>query len=65
ASQHRESLGVPALFSSAHFPELLALPDNVGAKSIFYRHMDKLVALRTEESNEDIDTPEHYRKLIQ
>jgi molybdenum cofactor cytidylyltransferase len=65
ASEHGESLGVPALFSSAHFSELLALPDNAGAKSIFYRHLDKLITIKTAESNEDIDTPEHYVRLNQ
>lgn len=65
ASEHGESLGVPALFSSTHFPELLALPNNAGAKSIFYRHLDKLVTIKTADSNDDIDTPEHYVRLTQ
>jgi molybdenum cofactor cytidylyltransferase len=65
ASQYENSLGVPALFSRLHFSELLSLPDNAGAKSIFYQHANQLGIVEIAEAVEDIDTLEHYARLIQ
>jgi xanthine dehydrogenase accessory factor len=40
ACRYSETLGVPAIFAKKHFPSLLALPDDAGAKSLLTNDVD-------------------------
>jgi len=52
---------VPALFSKALFPELLALRGQQGAKSLIYLHEQKLLTLPFPKGQFDLDTPEDWQ----
>jgi molybdenum cofactor cytidylyltransferase len=58
-----KTLGVPALFSRALFPELMALDEAGGAKRIIARHRAEAASVATPEAAFDVDTPEDYRAL--
>jgi molybdenum cofactor cytidylyltransferase len=57
------TLGVPALFSRALFPELMALGGAEGAKRIIARHAAEAEVISVPEAAYDIDTPDDYRTL--
>lgn len=59
------TVGVPALFGRALFSELLALPDEAGAKQILARHAPAVVPVPFPEGLTDIDTPADYARLRQ
>ncbi len=59
------TVGVPALFGRAHFPALLALPDEAGAKQILRRHHADVVPIPFPEGLTDIDTLDDYARLRQ
>jgi len=57
--------GNPVLWSSQHFPELLALTGDVGGQAVFHDHPAAIcyVDVETASVNIDADTPEALRKL--
>ena len=56
--------GIPSLFSSAYFKELVALEDDRGAKPVCFKHKTQLQIVQTaHEDLDDMDTPEMYQKL--
>jgi molybdenum cofactor cytidylyltransferase len=55
--------GVPALFSRALFPELLALRGAEGAKRVIERHSSEALTVAVPEAAFDVDTPEDYSAL--
>ena len=55
--------GVPALFSRALFPELMALRGAEGAKRVITRHSSRATFIAAPEAAFDVDTPEDYRLL--
>jgi molybdenum cofactor cytidylyltransferase len=55
--------GVPALFSRALFPELMALRGAEGAKRVITRHSSRATFISAPEAAFDVDTPEDYRLL--
>jgi molybdenum cofactor cytidylyltransferase len=57
ASQYADTLGVPALFTAAHFPELMNLRGDAGAKALFARHAGAVVAVPFPLGARDIDIP--------
>ncbi len=57
------TVGVPALFVRALFSELLALPDEAGAKQIISRHAADVVRVPFPEGLTDIDTLDDYARL--
>ena len=59
------SLGVPAVFGSEYFNELLKLDGSQGAKNIIYHHQEEVTAVRFENAYMDLDTPEDYRRFLQ
>lgn len=63
ASSYAGTLGVPALFESAYFDKLLALPDAEGAKSIILSHAEVVAEFPFPEGAIDIDTAADYEKL--
>ncbi len=63
ASEYAGVLGVPALFSSELFPELLALNGEEGARSVIKRHRSHALAIPFPEGAIDIDTPADLANL--
>jgi molybdenum cofactor cytidylyltransferase len=64
ASAYAQMLGVPALFSDRHFPELLALNPDVGAKQLIQRHLDQVYSVPFPEGSIDLDTPQEYQAFL-
>lgn len=64
ATLYRDGIGAPALIGRDLFPELLALSGEAGAKSILRRHSEVVATVRGTAAQDDIDTPEEYRRLL-
>ena len=58
-----KTLGVPALFSRALFPELMTLSGAEGAKRIIARHSAEVAVVAMPEAAFDVDTWSDYRAL--
>ena len=56
--------GVPAIFGRAHFDELLALPDDAGAKPVLTKHHASVIEVPLPEAAVDIDTREQYERFM-
>jgi molybdenum cofactor cytidylyltransferase len=63
ASSYADTLGVPALFDRSCFDDLLALPDDSGAKSLIAARPNDIAAIPFEKGAIDIDTPEDWKRL--
>ncbi len=62
ASAYSGTLGVPALFDRALFPEILALRGDVGAKQVILRHRAEATVIPFSAGAVDIDSPSDYRR---
>ena len=63
ACEYENTVGVPALFSSEVFVELMNLHESDGAKKIIEKYEGKTVLVAAPEARLDIDTLEDYEKL--
>ena len=63
ACAYAGTVGVPALFDRALFPELQALQADQGAKGILERHRQTVARIPFEQGAVDIDTPEDVLHL--
>ncbi|MGI8788924.1 MAG: nucleotidyltransferase family protein [Pyrinomonadaceae bacterium] len=63
ACAYNQTLGVPAFFSRAFFPHLLALEGDAGAKKIINEFSEQAVQISFPEGAFDVDTFEDYEKL--
>jgi len=63
ASQYHKTTGVPALFPSEFFGQLLALKGEKGAKSILAQFDERIVKIAMPEAELDIDKPEDIELL--
>lgn len=63
ASRYGRSYGVPALFSRAHFAELMKLKSAGGAKAIIRKHRRKVHLVLFPKGKIDIDTCEDFARL--
>lgn len=63
AAAYHGTVGVPAIFGRAHFPELCNLPHDSGAKPVLMRHRASVVEVPLPEAAIDIDTREQYERL--
>jgi len=63
AAGYEGARGVPALFSRALFPELLALEGHEGARRVIQAHPDETLAVPFPEGAIDLDTPEDHARL--
>jgi molybdenum cofactor cytidylyltransferase len=61
---HGPATGPPAYFHRDHFPELLALHGDQGAKSIAARHPESLLTIPFPDAACDLDTPEAWDRFI-
>jgi molybdenum cofactor cytidylyltransferase len=64
ASKYADAIGTPALFSATLMPQLLALKDDEGGKSILTRLAHDVLAVPFPLGAADIDTPEDYERLM-
>lgn len=63
ACKYSKTVGVPILFGSAYFKELMELTGDEGAKNIVLAHEDDLVTVAFPKGKVDIDTEEDLRDL--
>jgi len=63
ACTYKETMGTPALFSSMHFPELMQLQGQDGAKKILWQHAGELETISFPMGYIDIDTMQDYQNL--
>ncbi len=63
ASEYRGTLGVPALFARALFPELLGLDGDQGAKQVIQRHLSSVRPVPCPLGAVDLDTPQDYEAV--
>ena len=63
ACRYSETLGVPAVFSSLVFPELLELTGDQGARRVIARSPARVAAVDFPGGASDIDTPEDVQML--
>ena len=64
ATSYESGPGVPAIFDSCHFNELLELNKNYGARDIITTHISTTVSVDPEGKDKDIDTSEDYEQLL-
>lgn len=60
ASRYSQTPGVPVLFDRIYFPQLMALPNDQGAKQIMLQHRDDVSEVDFPGGEIDLDTPEDY-----
>lgn len=63
-SRYTDTLGVPALFTSALFAELTALHGAQGAKALIQKYRDQAAVLDFPEGALDLDTPEEWAAFL-
>jgi molybdenum cofactor cytidylyltransferase len=61
---HGTATGPPAFFGREHFPPLMGLRGDQGAKSIAARHPESLVTIPFPDAAWDLDTPEAWDRFI-
>jgi molybdenum cofactor cytidylyltransferase len=66
ASKYDKTIGVPALFDRSIFQELESLGENIGAKKLIHKFMEKEKAafVNFPEGRFDLDTPEDYQRFL-
>jgi len=64
ASSYANTLGIPALFDRSCFDDLLALPDNSGAKALIAARPNDVASIAFDDGAIDIDTPADFQRLI-
>ena len=63
ASQYGEVVGVPALFDSQFFPNLLKLKGDRGARQVIKQFIPRVLPVPFPAGSFDIDTPTDYARL--
>ncbi len=64
ASDLGDRVGVPAIFSSSLFEELITLNEDYGARHIITKHKNSSIIISAKEKGIDIDTKEEYKALM-
>lgn len=64
AAYYNSTLGVPAIFRSTLFSELLELKGRKGAKLILQKHQKVLLALPFPQGSFDLDFPEDWERFL-
>ena len=64
ATKSNNSLGVPAIYGSAYFNELLQVKGETAAKPIIYNHLGKVKVFENERAGIDIDTLDDFSQII-
>lgn len=63
ATEANNSLGVPAIFGSEYFKELLAIRGEKGAKPLIHKYWKKVKSFKNEKAAIDIDTWKDFSNL--
>ena len=63
AAAYDGAIGPPVLVARALFGELLALPDDRGAKALWAAHPEWVFPVACPEAADDVDTPADYQRL--
>jgi molybdenum cofactor cytidylyltransferase len=63
ASRYGDSIGVPALFDSSLFSQLVKINDTQGAKAVIENNLHAVAIIDWADGSMDIDTPEDLIKL--
>ncbi|WP_026809707.1 nucleotidyltransferase family protein [Arenibacter latericius] len=63
-TKYNHGNGVPAIFDSSHFLELLQLNKDSGARDIIRLHKDRLISIDPKGKTADVDTYEEYLKML-
>lgn len=63
ACAYKDTVGIPALFSSIYFEELARLKGDEGAKKLLFKHQQMVISIPFPLGGVDIDTIEDYEKL--
>jgi len=63
ASAYNNTIGVPVLFGSTYFDDLLSLRGQEGAKKLLMKHKEGVVSVPFPLGSVDIDTVEDYEKV--
>lgn len=64
ASNYGANIGTPAVFDRIYLPELLSVPDQVGARKLFEKHPEKIRTIPFPGGELDLDTWEDYQNYI-
>lgn len=64
ASHYSNTNGVPAIFPSSLFEQLLTISDDQGAKKVLQQNQHSLISVDFPDGAIDLDTPEDYYKMI-
>lgn len=64
ASAYEQTLGVPAIFLKALFPELLQLHGQKGAQPVIKKYQAQIAAVPFPQGQADLDTPEDWRQFL-
>ena len=64
AAEYSGTIGVPAIFDRSCFAELLALPDDSGAKSVILKDPDRVGSVSFPAGASDVDSPDDIKGLI-
>ncbi len=64
ASKYSGTIGVPAIFSSTMFNEILQFNAKSGAKELLLKYQDRLEVIEAPQAMLDIDTPQDYEALL-
>lgn len=63
ATAYEKSIGVPALFPKAYFKNLLKLEAKEGAKKLLQVLKEKVIPIKPDFNNIDVDTPDDYENF--
>ncbi|WP_186757746.1 nucleotidyltransferase family protein [Echinicola salinicaeni] len=63
-SSYSQTIGVPAIFPSTYYNDLMHLKGDKGAKMILLKHKYNLISLPFEGGEVDIDTEQDYNNLL-
>lgn len=64
ATDYGNQPGVPAIFHTTYFQELIKLNDDYGAKNILEHYCEDLILIDPKGNELDLDTQEDYKTLI-
>ncbi|MFM7329244.1 MAG: NTP transferase domain-containing protein [Bacteroidota bacterium] len=64
ASNYGEVLGPPSFFGREFFMELMELPDEGGARTLFNRYPHRVTKVPFPDGAIDLDTPEDYERYL-
>ncbi|GAA3508095.1 NTP transferase domain-containing protein [Aquimarina addita] len=65
ATKMEKGKGVPAIFPSSYFKDLLKLKNDYGARYLIKQYEDQVVSIAANAKTDDIDTIDQYKSLLE